>query len=410
MSSEKITLLLISEKKYPPDKRVAFSPQQCRELKAKYSGLNIFIEPSKARCISDLTYEQAGIETIRNPGDADIFFGIKEVPVENLLSGKTYFFFSHTIKKQIHNRKLLQALLDKKIEMVDYECLHDAKGNRTVAFGRFAGIVGAYNALRMWLEKKSVCRLPAASACSDMREMEENVRPFLKQLGGAKIALTGTGRVGSGAKEVFEHLGIRLLSPMDFVQYEGEDAVYTILSSRNYYRSRDNNQVWNETRFRNQPHDFISTFSAFAACSDILVSCHYWNPEAPALFSPQDIASPAFRISCISDVTCDIGGSIPTTIRASSIENPFYDIDRHTGRELPAFSGKDNISVCAVDNLPCELPYDASLAFGEMLIEHVIPEIMGNSKTSIEAATICRNGKLMPGFAYLQNFADGNDE
>jgi len=410
MPDKKIEILLIAEWKTPADKRVAFTPDQCRKIQNRYPAIRFSIEASESRCISDHAYEIAGIPVCHHPENADILFGIKEVPPEKLIPGKTYFFFSHTIKEQPHNRKLLRSLLEKKIEMVDYECLLNEKGERTVAFGRFAGIVGAYNAFRLWLEKEEKTKLPAASDCVNMNEMLGKVRPWLHNMKGVKLAVTGSGRVGKGAVEVLEQLGIKRMHAEDFPDYSGNDPVYSLLSSRHYMERKDG-LAWDEDRFRNHPEEYEGCFEAYAACSDILISCHYWNPKAPALFSLSDICSRDFRISVISDVTCDIGGSIPTTLRASTIAQPFYDVERKTGAEIPAFSvpPSESVSVCAVDNLPCELPADASSAFGEMLMDEVIPELIGSIRPSIMGATICKNGELMPGFAYLQDYANGKE-
>jgi hypothetical protein len=302
----------------------------------------------------------------------------------------------------------LQELLKKKVEMLDYECLVDEKGNRTVAFGRFAGIVGAYNAFRMWLERKGLVRLPAASECRNMEEMLDQVKSWTPKLAGVKMIITGTGRVGSGAREVFDKLGILRIDPESYTSYSGNQPVYVVLSSRHYLLNNEN-LLWNETDFRSHPEKYRSDFGKFAACSDVLISCHYWNPRAPALFALSDIARDNFRISVISDVTCDMNGSVPVTLRASTIADPFYDVSRKTLTEAAAFSHPDNISVCAVDNLPCELPLDASRAFGEMLSASVIPELSQDEKPSLTKATICRDGILMPNFAYLEAFSKGEE-
>jgi saccharopine dehydrogenase (NAD+, L-lysine-forming) len=408
ISGRPLKILLIAEKKNPPDKRVAFTPEQCKIIEAQHPEIRFYFEASPVRCIPDKQYLAAGITCNLNPREADILFGIKEVPTEYLEPGKTYFFFSHTIKKQEHNRTLLQHLLSKKIEMIDYECLLDETGERTVAFGRFAGIVGAYNAFRLWLKKNEVTLLPAASSCRNTEELISRIRPWLPAMKGVKMAITGSGRVGKGAHEVFEMLGLPESDPEAYLTYHGNELVYTILRSSDYMNNRDG-KTWDESRFRSNPEEFESSFSKFAACTDVLISCHYWNPKAPELFRLDEVTGPDFRISVISDVTCDIGGSIPTTLRASTIADPFYEVDRKSGKELPDESGSQtrSISVCAVDNLPCELPLDASAAFGEMLMKQVIPEIGCEHRPSIQGATICREGKLSPKFAYLQDFADG---
>ena len=405
MHQSEIKIGLIAERKNPPDKRVAFTPAQCLKIQAEFPGIKILVEPSPMRCIPDREYEALGIPVSNDLSDAEILFGIKEVPIEALIPGKTYFFFSHTIKKQAHNRRLLQELLSRKIEMVDYECLLDEKGGRTVAFGRFAGIVGAYNSLRIWLRRNANIELKNASDCSDMVEMLNSVRPFVEKIGNVRIAVTGTGRVGLGAIEVLENLGIKRVQPVEFISEKFNEPVFTVLSSRHYLRHKDN-KPWNEAEFRTNPSEFVSGFMDFAKQTDILIPCHYWDPAAPALFSKEDISQPEFRISVISDVTCDIEGSIPTTLRASTIKDPFYDISRETCQEKAPFSNPENISICAVDNLPCELPLDASEAFGEMLMQHVIPELVSDKKPGIEGATITKNGQLCANFSYLKSFSE----
>lgn len=400
---------IIREGKTPPDRRVAFLPEQCSEIQYANPGLHFVVEHSEVRCVPDTQYQALDLDTHTDLQKCDVLFGIKEVPVSQLIENKTYFFFSHTIKKQAHNRKLLQEILKKNITLVDYECLVDETGQRTVAFGRFAGIVGAYNAFRMWMFRFHQIRLKAASECGDMEEMLDYARHHIPLVGPVKIAITGTGRVGKGAVEVLENLGIRKVNPDEYIQSNFDVPVFTVLSSRHYLAS-ELSPIWNEEHFRLHPESYHSDFKKFAAETDLFIPCHYWNPKAPRLFSSDDLLGPDWKIKVISDVTCDLEGSVPTTLRASTIEDPFYDIDPVRFEETLPFSGKGNITVCAVDNLPCELPYDASKAFGEMLWKNIIPELVSGKFVSIEKATIARGGKLTSRYAYLQDYVDGNGE
>jgi len=395
---------LIKERKNPPDKRVAFIPDQCSLIQSKYPQIQFYIERSEIRSISDEMYAGSGLKVGAEIQDCDLFFGIKEVPPEYLIPGKTYFFFSHTIKKQAHNQRLLRMALEKKITLVDYECLVDGTGERTVAFGRFAGNVGAYNALRMWMFRFHQVRLKAAFECGDFDEMINYAKHHISGLIPIKIAVTGSGRVGKGAVEVLRQLGIEEVNKQDFLANSFDAPVFTILSSKDYFKSKQG-VLWDEQKFRKEPEGFESQFMTFAQCTDVLITCHYWDPRAPTLFKTHETKRPDFKIKIISDVTCDLNGSIPTTLRISTIANPFYDINPETFEEKVAFSSIENITVCSVDNLPCELPYDASKAFGEMLIKNVIPELATGSLQSIENATICRNGELTPQFKYLEEFA-----
>ena len=402
-NSLKTKLGLIRERKNPPDKRVAFLPIQCSELQYQYPGLQFIVEACGTRCVPDEQFAALGIPVHSSIEDCDVLFGIKEVPVEYLIPGKTYFFFSHTIKKQNHNRVLLREILRKKITLVDYECLQDEMGHRTVAFGRFAGIVGAYNAFRMWMLRFHYIHLKAAGECGDMAEMLDYAQHHLLGIGPVKIAVTGRGRVGNGAIEVMKKLGIREIQPQEYLDFEFSEPVFTVLSSRHYYQ-HPTKASWDENHFRKAPGEYSSDFLPFAFQSDILIPCHYWDPAAPKLFELKDLLHPDWKIKVISDVTCDLDGSVPTTIRTSSIADPFFDFDPEKSIEMPPFSGNKHITICAVDNLPCELPYDASQAFGEMLGQHVIPELASDNQMNIEKATIAKDGRLTDRFMYLSDY------
>jgi saccharopine dehydrogenase (NAD+, L-lysine-forming) len=395
---------LIRERKNPPDKRVAFTPEQCHHIYYNYPDIQFIIEPSEVRCIPDEMYQGLGFHVGEEMETCDVLFGIKEVPPQDLIFGKTYFMFSHTIKKQAHNQKLLHQVLEKNITLVDYECLVNEKGERTVAFGRFAGIVGAYNALRMWMFRFHQIPLKPAHECGDMEEMMDYARHHLSVLEPIKIAITGTGRVGKGAKEVLDALGIKEVEPDDYLTSKFEEPVYTLLSSRHYYQHPEM-ETWDEAHFRKNAGEYESRFLAFSQCIDLFIPCHYWDPKAPPLFTRKEVQFPEFQIKVISDVTCDLEGSVPTTIRTSTIADPFYDINPNSFGEEPAFSQDKNITICAIDNLPCELPFDASKAFGEMLMENVLPELASGNWDSIEKATITRNGKLTTPFHYLESYA-----
>lgn len=399
---------LIKERKSPPDRRVAFLPEQCFKISQNYP-IVFLVEPSPSRCVPDEVYLGLGLKVSSDLSECDILFGIKEVPADALIPEKTYLFFSHTIKKQPHNQGLLKAILEKKIRLIDYECLTDDNGNRTVAFGRFAGIVGAYNGLRMWMQRNHEVPLKPAHECGDMEEMLDYARHHLAILGPVKIIITGTGRVGKGAQEVLEALGIMQVDPDDFLIQEYSKPVYTVLSSKHYYHHTEL-EGWSEEHFRQHPEQYRSHFISFASAADLFIPCHFWNPKAEPLFRAEHLLEPDFRIQVISDVTCDLEGSIPTTIRTSTIASPFYDINPKTMSEEKAFSSDKNITVCAVDNLPCELPFDASLAFGQMLEKHIIPELLAEQSSILDRATIADKGQLLPRFQYLQDYAEGRVE
>jgi saccharopine dehydrogenase (NAD+, L-lysine-forming) len=400
---DKLRIGIVREGKIPPDKRVPLLPDQCVEVLNKYQGLSITIQPSDIRCITNSEYANLEIKLDEDLSSCDILLGIKEVPAHLLIPEKTYLFFSHTIKKQPHNKHLLQTALEKKITLIDYECLTESSGKRVIAFGRFAGIVGAYNAILNYGKKFNLFELKRAYQCFDYADIRRELNKI--KLPPVKIILTGGGRVGTGAMEVLEANGIKKVSPDDFINLKFEVPVYTQLNSKDYHKRKDNS-AWNNDEFHAHPELYESTFKRFLPVTDILIAGAYWDPAAPMLFSKEDMLHD-FNIKVIADITCDIGGSIPSTIKPSTIYDPCYDYNPLTsGLEAP-FSAEQNITVMAIDNLPGEIPRDASRDFGEQLIQNVFPYMFGPDPHGIiERGTICRNGFLMPDYMYLQDYVD----
>lgn len=399
---KKIKIGVLREEKSPPDKRVPLTPLICSELLARYPSLEIAIQPSAIRCYSDDEYRAFGLNLQEDLSDCDVLMGVKEVPVDKLIAGKKYFFFSHTIKKQSHNQKLMKAFIEKKIQMIDYETLTDKNHNRIIGFGRFAGIVGAYNGILGYGRKYDLFLLKPAHVCRDRAEMEEELKRV--KLPNIKIVLTGGGRVANGAIETLSALRIRKVTPEEFLMSSFREPVYCQLNPRDYVeRPDDHNFDLND--FFSHPEHFVSKFVPYTEVADIFISAHYWDPRSPKMFTREDARKPNFRMSVVADITCDLDGSVPTTLRSSTIMQPFYGYNPKTEKEDVPFS-KETITVMAVDNLPCELPRDASDDFGKDLLERVLPNIIVEDKDSvIERATICKDGKLTKAFDYLSDYA-----
>jgi saccharopine dehydrogenase (NAD+, L-lysine-forming) len=393
---------IIREGKNPPDKRTPFTPDQLKNLTCQYADrLSFYVESSPFRCFSDQEYVEAGIEVLENISDCDLFFGVKEVPVAQLIQDKTYFFFSHTIKKQPRNRNLLQAILEKNIRLIDYEMLKDESGNRVVAFGRWAGIVGAYNALWTYGKKTALFDIKRAYECFGREELNIQLAKVL--LPPVKIVVVGAGRVGGGVLEILNKLEIRQVSTHEFLHYYFEEPVFVLLHSEDYNR-RKSDGGFDKAEFYASPELYESNFLKFAESGEILIAAAYWDPAAPRLFELKDLGDEDFSLTVIADVTCDIDGSVPTTIRASTILDPVYDIDRSTGKEIAAFGSQTSISVMAIDNLPCELPREASTEFCGQLEKWVIPALLKKNTPILEQATIARDGDLTLEFMHLTDY------
>jgi saccharopine dehydrogenase (NAD+, L-lysine-forming) len=396
-----IKIGLIREGKNPPDKRVAFTPTQVEEIRQLFPNVTVFVQTSQSRCFTDEEYIKAGATLVMDVAHCDILFGIKEVPINELLANKTYLFFSHTIKKQPYNKKLLQTILQKKITLIDYETLKDSQGNRLVAFGRYAGIVGAYNALWTYGMRYKGFALRRAFECFDINDLKIELRKV--KLPPIKIILTGSGRVAKGAMETLDTAGIRKVNSNDFLTKQFSEPVYVQLSSADYHTHKEGSS-FNRNEFHANPERYNSCFSLFANQAHVLIAGAYWNPKAPKLIE-RLTENEGFKIKLIADITCDINGSIPSTIKASTILDPVYDFNPTTRKLEPAFSNESNISVMAIDNLPCELPRSSSEEFGHDLINRIMnPLINGKPDGIIARATVTKNGCLTENFNYLADY------
>jgi alanine dehydrogenase len=396
---------IIREGKIPVDKRVALTPEQCAIAQDKFPEIEIFVQKSPIRCFRDSEYAKQGIELEEDVSHCDVLFGIKEVPIEDLVAKKHYFFFSHTIKKQSYNRDLLISILNNRIELTDYETLTDNKNQRVIAFGRYAGLVGAYNGVLAWGLRNQTFELKPAHNCFDLEEMKGEYAKV--KLNNCRILLTGGGRVALGAMEVLDGMQIKKVSNADFLNKDFEGPIYTQLEPGAYNKHKEGKQ-FSLKHFFEHPAAYEGDFAQYANKGDMLIAGAYWDPAAPVLFTREDAKQPEFNLKVIADITCDIDGSIPSTRKPSSIDNPFYDYNKEAEHVVPAFSSKNNITVMAVDNLPNELPRDASNAFGNMLIDYVLPELLGKKNNGmIEKATITKEGKLTEPYLYLEDYVKG---
>lgn len=402
-----LTFALIQERKNPPDKRVVFSPEKCVEIQEKYPEASILVEPSPIRVFSDTAYSNKGINVTTSLENATVMLGVKEVPVEALIPNKKYFFFSHTIKKQPYNRKLLRAVLEKNIELYDHETIITERGSRLIGFGRYAGIVGAYNGVRALGLRDKLFVLPKAESLPDYKAMKDALD--LIKLPAIKIVLTGSGKVAYGAKEILDQLQIPRVTVEEYLNKTFDTPVYCLIDVLDYNCKKDGS-VGTKKEFYTDPSSYKSDFMRFAKVSQFFIAGHFYGDGAPFLFTREDAKSEEFAINLVADISCDIDGPVASTIRPSTIAEPFYGYNPHTEAEVP-YNDAKAITVMAVDNLPCELPKDASEGFGDMFFEHVIPAFFdGDANGILERAKMTtQEGTLTPRYSYLQDYVDGNE-
>jgi len=400
----KFTIGIVREGQIPPDNRVPLTPRQCHEMVLHNNKLDIRIEWSPIRCFKDGDYKKFGIGVQEKVDNCDLLMGIKEVPIDRLISGQTYMFFSHTIKMQARNKGLLKAILEKKITLIDYELLTDDQGHRLIGFGRWAGIVGTHYALLMLGKRHGTYDLKPARECLNLQELVDQYDEV--QFPASKFVITGGGRVAQGALEIMERAGISQVSKEDYLAKEFDKPVFVQLHSADLYQRKDG-QEFEQQHFYANPSEYDEIFKPYLSKTDILVNCMYWDIHAPILFSDEDTQSKDFRVKIISDITCDVPGSIPVTIKSTSSDDPIYGFhikDKSIGKPYQ----EDTIDVMAVTNLPNELPRDASRDFGKIMTETVLPKIMNYPEDPMfERATIAKGGKLTPRFSYLEQWIAG---
>jgi alanine dehydrogenase len=394
---------IIKERKTPPDRRVVFSPQKLSLLKKQFPACELVVESSNIRIFPDEEYEKLGFQISEDLSDCDILLGVKEVPIDSLIPHKKYFFFSHTIKKQPYNRPLLQAVLDKNIELYDHEVIVDENNSRLIGFGRYAGIVGAYNGFRGLGLRDKLFDLPKVESLPDYEAVVENLQQI--KIPYIKIALSGSGKVAYGAKEILDHLHIKKVSIHDYLTKSFNEPVYTMIDVLDYNKRKDGKRL-DRYDFYNFPEAYKSDFMRFAKVTDYFIAGHFYGDGSPYFFTKDDAKKEEFKINLIADVSCDIDGPIASTIRPSTIANPFYGYDPQTESEVE-FDVENAITMMAVDNLPCELPKDASEGFGDMFLKHVIPAFFNDDENGIlDRARMTFNGELTSRYSYLKNYVN----
>ena len=394
---------IIKERKNPPDRRVVFSPEELIQLKSQFPTAEIVVESSDIRVFSDEDYSKLGINVSNDMSECDVLFGVKEVPVDALIPNKKYFFFSHTIKKQPYNRKLLQALLEKNIEFYDHETIVDESFNRLIGFGRYAGIVGTYNAFRAFGIKFGLFSIPKAETLSGKEELVAKLKRTI--LPPIKVVLTGCGKVGNGAKEILDAMKMKQVSVENFLSKKYSEPVYVQIDVLDYNKRKDR-KLLDKNDFYSNPTEYTSDFERFTKVSDIFIAGHFYGNDAPYILTQKMLQANDCNIKVVADISCDVNGPIACTIKASTIAEPLFGYLPSEHNEVDVFHPAA-IVVMSVDNLPCELPKDASEGFGEMFMKHVIPAFFNGDKDGIlQRAKMTENGKITKRFEYLQDFVE----
>ena len=395
-----VTIGLIREGKIPADNRVAFTPDQCKWIQNNLP-VHILVQSSAIRCFSDREYSIAGIKVVDDISQCDILFGIKEVPKDTLIPGKTYLFFSHTKKQQLWNQALFREMLQRRITLIDYECLTHDDGQRILGFGFFAGIVGAHNGIMAYGKRTGACDLQRVYKQKSFRELIHTY--FGLKLPPVKIAITGSGRVAHGILEIMNLMGIIEVEPDEYLARDFSYPVFTQLKGAALYAHKKTGKYDRED-FHENAQNYHCRFGPYTKVTDVLMNGIYWDSRVPRLFEWENMTEGDFKIQTVADITDDINGSIPCNLGDVTIENPVYGVNKVSRIKTPPYI-EGSIDVMAVGNLPNELPRDASRYFGEQLIKYVLEDLVKEGSPIVQRATMIKKGELTEEYSYLKSYA-----
>lgn len=419
------------------ERRAPLAPDHVRELTAE-QGIEVVVAPSHRRAFSERDYRDAGATIDPDLAGCRVVLGVKEIPPVRLEAQRVYAFFSHVTKGQSYNMPMLARLLELGCTLVDYEQIVDRRGRRLIFFGRHAGYAGMLDSL--WALGQRLAweghftpleHVRLARHYSDLEEalhhvsrLGEHIRHVGLPRGLRPIvaAFTGSGNVTQGALEVYDRLPVQEIEPADLVHIEEDrdrprNVVFkTVLSRPDRYRRRDGGP-FDAAELDAHPERYESALGELLPHVTLLVHGAYWEPGQPELVSREQLRGlqggalhPKLRV--IGDITCDIGGAIAATVRATDSGDPVYLYDPATGTDAPGVAGEGFV-VMAVDNLPCELPIDASQHFGDALVRFVGPLARCDWDRPFEElelpraladAVIVHRGRLAPRFAHLDRY------
>lgn len=445
------TIGILRECKNKWERRVAITPNEVKKIIAM--GIKVIVQSSTLRCYSDDQFIDAGATIQEDMSPASVIFGVKEVPIPDLIANKTYFFFSHTIKAQSYNMGLLDKLLELNIRMVDYECIREPKRpgevpQRLVAFGRYAGIAGAFDFLRgigeYLLERKfqtPFVYFGSSYMYGSYLDMQVTLSKISRDILIAGLprsqcpmvfAVTGNGRVAEGSMEVLTQLPHVKVDPKDLHAFCADPAnkknnkqiVICQFLTQDMVKRMDG-KPYEKQDYRNNPHEYTDTFHSYLDCVSWLVNCIYWEAKYPRVLSrdalKKAVAAGKSKLMGVTDISADYEGSVEFTSRFTSIEEPFllYDPLTMTFKEKIAEFSKDEILFHSVDHLPAEMPKEASDHFGSKLMPFIKQVVNADFNTpwdqvkdlpeEIYNAVIAANGQLTPSYKYIANLRALNE-
>jgi alpha-aminoadipic semialdehyde synthase len=427
------------EDKYLMERRVALIPGHVKKL-IQDEGLEFIIEESPKRIFTHQEYEQAGARIVKDLSSADVVFGVKEMPVSIFEKGQTYVFFSHVIKGQPYNMPMLKAMMEKGVNLIDYEKVTDEMGRRLIFFGKFAGLAGMINSLWSLGERYRVLgietpftRLKQSHKYDSLEEAKEEIRKvgleiaekgLPEEICPLTIGFTGYGNVSMGAQEIAGLLPSMEVSPAELLELNDRKDLPKNVIFKTIFKEWDLSQPddpaveFDLQHYYGHPESYHNVFEQYVPHLSILMNCMYWDERYPRILT-NDYLEELFaagrpKLTVIGDVTCDPDGSIQCTHKGTEIEDPVFVYDPLTGEHSMGFEGEGILDM-AVDILPSELPRESSIAFSNALLGFVGPIAAADYNVPfdeldipgpVKRAMILHKGRLTPDYEYISGYLE----
>eukprot|EP01134_Creolimax_fragrantissima_P007426 CFRG7426T1 len=423
------------------ERRAPLSPEHVRFLVDQ--GVSVYVQPSDIRVYSNREYEKVGAKLVEDLSPAATILGVKEIPADELMNDRTHFFFSHTFKAQEYNMAMLDSVLEKKVRLIDYERMTNDRGERIVKFGRFAGVAGMMDVLNGLGNKllgmgyhTPFLYIGLARNYPDLGSLRGAVRALGNEIAKNGVpeplmpfvcVFTGNGAVSKGAQEVFNELPHRYVSmeEMQFLVESGQAdrhiAYGVVAEPRDYMRNvKFPSGRFDKLHYYNHPEDYVSTFHyTVAPYASMIVNCMYWEAQYSRILTTSQMkelcVSGRSRLLALADITADPGGSIEFMSDCTTIDDPFFVYNAATGTKHKDMTG-DGVLIMSVDNLPAELPMEASSHFGGQLLPYIQyylsdPHLVKEnvmSRCLKRAAETSSDGELTADYKYIANLREEN--
>ena len=425
------------EDKYLMERRVAVIPKHAQKL-INEQGLEILIENSPKRIFTHEEFENAGAKIVDDVRDASVIFGVKEMPIDYFEDHKTYIFFSHVIKGQSYNMPMLKKMMEKKVNLIEYEKVADEMGRRLIFFGRFAGLAGMINSLWSLGQRLKVqgietpfMQIKQSRHYNSMEEAKQVISKVGQEiienglpdeLTPLTIGFTGYGNVSNGAQEIASLLPIKEVDPEGLLELSKKtelpnNVLYKVVFKEEHLsKLKNGNEKFDLSDYYAHPEKYISDFEQYIPQLTILMNCMYWDDKYPRIVT-KDYLEKLYtnntpKLIVIGDVTCDPDGSIECTHKGTEIEDPVFVYNPFTQEPQMGFKGK-GLLIMAVDILPSELPRESSIAFSNALFKYIKPIVTTDYTKDFESlelpgpikrAMILHQGKLTPDYQYILKY------